>query len=262
MVAFFSDFGHPYLDEDERWPGDAFYVQEMLRRFNDKEEMKEIVAEAFNFFDDDRFDPKEAAEALNRQLSQYGYRLAMRQGRSWKEGKERKEGDPYFEVKPIEPTEQTAVVPTGLLEINHHAINEQISKVDNRLEGEDYSGAIAGSYTLIEQLLKLILEEAGVSFNKSKGSIRKLYDLVREPLNLNPAGENIESSLKPILEGLQKLVSGLYEISNKAGDRHPEKYNPAEHHAKLVRNTAYTLCEFLVESRDYQKKLKKAPSQN
>ena len=158
---------------------------------------------------------------------------------------------------------RAAVVPKRLLEISAiNAINEQISKVDSRLGTGDYSGAITNSYTLIEQLLKLILEEAGVSFNENKGSIRELYKLVREPLNLNPAGENIESSLKPILEGLQRLVSGLSETSNKASDRHARKYNPAEHHAKLARNTAYTLCEFLVESRDYQKKLKNAPSQD
>ena len=101
-------------------------------------------------------------------------------------------------------------------------------------------------------MLKLILREAGVAFNKNEGDIRALYKLVREPLNLNPAGEGIATPLKPILDGFQKLLSGLYEISNKASDRHARRYNPAAHHAKLAVNAAFALCEFLVESRDYQ----------
>ena len=263
LEQFFRGFGKPYMDE-RYWNNNDIsnteYVQDTLWDFNGKEEMKKIVAAAFDFLEDNSFNAEEAAETFSRQLSRDGYRLVSKPGVPWMDGKQRKEGNPYFEVKPIEPIEPAAVVTTGLLKINHHAINEQISKVDGRLEREDCSGAIASSYTLIEQLLKLILREEGISFIGNEGSILDLYKLVREPLNLNPAGQNIGSSLKPILEGLQKLVSGLYEASNKASDRHARKYNPAEHHAKLARNTAYTLCEFLVESRDYQKKLKNAPS--
>ena len=114
-------------------------------------------------------------------------------------------------------------------------------------------GAIASSYTLTEHLLKLILREAGIAFNENEGDIRSLYKLVREPLNLNPGTEGIAAPLKPILDGLQKLVSGLFEVSNKASDRHAQRYNPAAHHAKVAVNAAFALCEFLVASRDYQR---------
>ena len=101
--------------------------------------------------------------------------------------------------------------------------------------------------------MKLILREAQVPFNENEGDIRALYKLVREPLNLNPGREGIAAPLKPILDGLQKLVSGLFDVSNKASDRHARRYNPAAHHAKLAVNSALVLCEFLVESRDFQK---------
>jgi len=101
--------------------------------------------------------------------------------------------------------------------------------------------------------LKLILREAGVAFKETEGDIRSLYKIARGPLNLNPGGESIASPLKPILDGFQKLISGLFEISNKASDRHARRYNPAAHHAKLAVNAAFTLCEFLIESRDYQR---------
>ena len=167
----------------------------------------------------------------------------------WMQGDRCVEVDPYFEILPVVPA---AIVPKGLAAISHSAVNEQISKANNRIATRDFAGAIASSYTLTEHLLKLILREAGVAFNENEGDIRALYKLVRALLNLNPAGEGIAAPLKPILDGFQKLVSGLYEISNKASDRHARRYNPAAHHAKLAVNAAFALCEFLVESRDYQ----------
>ena len=101
--------------------------------------------------------------------------------------------------------------------------------------------------------MKLILREAGVAFNENEGDIRALYRLVREPLRLDPAGDDIAAPFKPILDGLQKLVSGLFEVSNKASDRHARRYNPAAHHAKLAVHATFALCEFLVASRDYQR---------
>jgi hypothetical protein len=46
----------------------------------------------------------------------------------------------------------------------------------------------------------------------------------------------------------------LFEVANKASDRHARRYSPAPHHAKLAVNVAFTLCEFLLESHEYQKK--------
>ena len=121
-------------------------------------------------------------------------------------------------------------------------------------------GQYASSYTLTEYLLKLILRETGVTFSENEGDIRALYRLVCEPLNLNPGGEDIAAPLKPILDDFQKLVSGIYEVSNKASDRHARRYNPAAHHAKLAGNAAFALCEFPVESREYQVRTRDAVS--
>ena len=71
-------------------------------------------------------------------------------------------------------------------------------------------------------------------------------------LNLEPKGDHLENHVKAILEGLQRQISGLFEVANKASDRHARRYNPAPHHAKLAVNVAFTLCEFLLESHQYQ----------
>jgi len=249
LIEFFRDFGERDL-YGQGFPSRATYAQEKLRKFNGTETMEKIVSAAFDFFGEDGFNPEEQAEAFNRLLVRDGYRLVLEYRSGWMEGDRYVEANPYFEVQPVLPA---AIVPQGLAAISHNAVNEQISKASKRIAAGDYAGAIASSYTLTEHLLKLILREAEVSFNENEGDIRALYKLVREPLNLNPGGESIASPLKPILDGFQKLVAGLYEISNKASDRHARRYNPAAHHAKLAVNAAFALCEFLVESRDYQR---------
>ncbi len=249
LIEFFRDFGEQDL-YGQGFPSRATYTQEKLRKFNGTDTMEKIVSAAFDFFGEDGFDPEKQAEALNHFLVRDGYRLVLEYRSGWMEGDRYVEADPYFDVQPILPA---AIVPEGLAAISHNAVNEHISKANKRIAAEDFAGAIASSYTLTEHLLKLILREAGVVFNENEGDIRALYKLVREPLNLNPASESIASPLKPILDGFQKLVSGLYEISNKASDRHARRYNPAAHHAKLAVNAAFALCEFLVGSRDYQR---------
>lgn len=79
-----------------------------------------------------------------------------------------------------------------------------------------------------------------------------LYKALRGPLGLDPSAESNDSSLKPILDGFQKLIAGLYEVANKASDRYARSYNPAGRHAKLSVNAACALCEFLTDSYHYQ----------
>ena len=236
LVEFFRDFGERDLYHQGFAQSRARYVQEKLRKFNGTKTMEQIVAAAFDFFDEDRFNPEEQAGAFNRSLVRDGYRLVIEYRSSWMRGNRYVGADPYFEVRPVLPA---ALVPAGLAAISYTAVNEQISKANMRIATGDFAGAIASSYTLAEHLLKLILREAGVAFN--------------EPLRLDPAGDGIAAPLKPILDGLQKLVSGLFEVSNKASDRHARRYNPAAHHAKLAVHAAFALCEFLVVSRDYQR---------
>ena len=248
LIEFFRDFGERDLYGQD-FPSRANYVQEKLNKFNGTEALEKVVSAAFDFFGEDGFNSEEEAEAFNRQLVRDGYRIVLEYRSGWMQGDKYVEADPYFDIEPLLPA---TIMPQGLAAISHNAVNEQISKANRRIATGDFAGAIASSYTLTEHLLKLILREAGVKFNENQGDIRSLYKLVREPLNLNPGGEDIAAPLKPILDGFQKLVSGIYELSNKASDRHARRYNPAAHHAKLAVNAAFAFCEFLVESRDYQ----------
>jgi len=140
----------------------------------------------------------------------------------------------------------------SLVALSHESISEHAEKARAKIAADDAAGAITNAYSLVEAFLKEILRQTNTPFKENEGDIRTLYGSVADALNLNPKGENLESHLKTILQGLKSLVVGLYEVANKASDRHARRYNPASHHAKLAANTAFILCEFLLDSFAYQ----------
>ena len=142
----------------------------------------------------------------------------------------------------------------SLVQLTEESIQEHVEKARQKIANGDSAGAIANTYTLVEEFLKQLLRKTGTTFNESEGDIRALYKAVCTPLHLDPKGESLENYLKTILEGLQRQISGLFEVANKASDRHARLYNPAPHHARLAVNAAFTLCEFLLESFEYQQK--------
>jgi hypothetical protein len=142
----------------------------------------------------------------------------------------------------------------SLVQLTEASIQEHLEKARQKIDSGDSAGAIANAYTLVEEFLKQLLRKTGTAFNENEGDIRALYRLLAEPLHLAPKSESLESYLKAILEGLQRQIGGLFELANKASDRHARKYNPAPHHARLAVNVAFTLCEFLLESYEYQQK--------
>lgn len=147
------------------------------------------------------------------------------------------------------------VEPAGVLALSESSIEEHVAKAKQKIDAGDYAGAITNAYTMVESFLKLLLTRLGVEFKRDEGDIKTLYGLVVGPLNLSPGGENLESFFKPILQGLKGQVSGLYEVANKAADRHARRYHPARHHATLAVNSAFTLCEFLLGSFEHRSKL-------
>lgn len=145
------------------------------------------------------------------------------------------------------------VAASSLVKLTEESIQEHVEKARHKIANGDSAGAIANAYTLVEEFLKQLLRKTGTPFNESEGDIRALYKLLAAPLNLAPKNDSLETHLKTILEGLQRQIGGLFEVANKASDRHARRYNPAPHHAKLAMNVAFTLCEFLLESFEYQK---------
>jgi hypothetical protein len=151
-------------------------------------------------------------------------------------------------------TNEAVVHAPSLVQLTEASIQEHIGKARSKIGSGDSAGAIASAYTLVEEFLKQLLRKTPTAFGENEGDIRALYKLAAVPLNLAPKNDSLETHLKTILGGLQQQIGGLYKVANRASDRHARRYNPAPHHAKLALNVAFTLCEFLLESHEYQQK--------
>ena len=247
LVSFFNEFGEGDI-YGQGFPARPAYVREKLDKFNGSDKMGAIVSAAFDFIGEVGFNAADAAYQFNQLLARDGFRLIPVDDHGWMEGNMEVRISPRFELRPLG---KDILAPTSLVSISHEAVTEQVRKAKQKIESGDYSGAITNAYTLVEQLLKLLLTEAETTFKVTEGDIRTLYKTLQRSLNLDPA--KLDDPLKPIVGGLQALIGGLYEMANKSSDRHARQYNPARHHAKVTVNAAFALCDFLVESRDYQK---------
>lgn len=139
-------------------------------------------------------------------------------------------------------------------------INEQVEKCQEKISTGDFDGAITNARTLIEAVLQKIDKKSSDSPKESSDSphsknekLPQLYKKVQGNLNLAPGNDSLNQDLKQILSGLTSIVSGVAAVRNTASDSHKRRYNPKEHHAVLVVNTAMTFCRFLFDTYSYQK---------
>ena len=147
--------------------------------------------------------------------------------------------------------ENITIQTSNLEAVNHEFINEQISKAKEKLDKGDYDGAITNSRSLVEQLLKSIISKADLEIPEC-GDIMKLYKQAEKALKFDSVKKGINKTFQRILTGLANITQGLGEFSNKVSDRHAPLYKPSRRHAQLAINAAFTLCEFLLESLEYQ----------
>ena len=113
----------------------------------------------------------------------------------------------------------------------------------------DPQGAITLARTLLEEVCKHILEDAGVNVGNN-WDLPKLYSETSKILNLAPS-QHTEEVFKRILGGCQTVVENLGGLRNKISDahslgRHPVK--PASRHAALAVNLAGSMAMFLIET--------------
>jgi uncharacterized protein YfkK (UPF0435 family) len=117
-------------------------------------------------------------------------------------------------------------------------------------KNSDPEGAITISRTLLEGVLKHILDIQNVNYNKS-ADLHEIYKLVTSELNLSPEQHDIKI-FKQILGGCSAIVNGLGSLRNKHGDAHgkgKEKYyKPSTRHAELSVNLAGAMSLFLIQT--------------
>lgn len=135
-------------------------------------------------------------------------------------------------------------------------INDSWQKIIDR-KNTDFEGAITSARTLLESVLKSILDDMGEKTNSS-GDLIKLYKEVSDKLNLSPNNHN-EQVFKQILGGCSSIVNGLANLRNEYGDSHGKGlkvYKPDQRHTDLAINMACSMSLFLIQTYEHSKKCK------
>lgn len=132
-------------------------------------------------------------------------------------------------------------------------INDSWQKIMDR-KNTDFEGAITSARTLLESVLKSILDDMGEKTNSS-GDLIKLYKEVADKLNLSPNNHN-EQVFKQILGGCSSIVNGIASLRNEYGDSHGKGqtvYKPAQRHTDLAVNMACAMALFLIQTYENNK---------
>lgn len=111
----------------------------------------------------------------------------------------------------------------------------------------DPEGAITVARTLLEDVCKWILEEAGEVWREAD-DLPVLYRKLSKVLKLAP-DDHTEQVFKQILGSCQSVVESLAALRNKLSDAHspgPKRARPLARHAELAVNLSGAMATFLV----------------
>ena len=249
LVSFFYEYGSEDI-YSSGFPSRKSYAIKKLREYNGTDTLVKIIEEILEpqYFTDD-YPNNEAAVFLNKYLKRDGYKLVPIRHQDHFSGDEwwcfnvRTTGNPPVEVASITRLENTF-------------IDEQIDKAKKKLAEGDYDGAITNARSLVEAFLKEMIAKSSAKIPKYDGDLLKLYKVAKQALNLDPSQKALSDTLKQVPTGLISIVNGISGLSNKMGDRHSPSHRPRRHHARLAVNAAFTFCEFLLESYEYQQSRK------
>ncbi|MFA5554230.1 MAG: abortive infection family protein [Phycisphaerae bacterium] len=244
LVRLFNEYGRNDV-YGKGFPSRWQYVEDCIRFFN-KKNTKALYGLMRHVFDpreflDTRFDVNKVIESFNCYLKYDGYEVEIINDKAVIRDLE---GDSVEFDSPFNDSQKDA----------HTFIKEQTEKCDAKIASEDYCGAITNARSLLEAVLVEIEKELDSKAAEYDGDLIKLYRRIQKMLNLEPSRKDISDTLKQILSGLVSVVTGLASLRNKMSDAHVATYRPDKHHAVLAVNAAKTLANFIVSTKEYQKK--------
>ncbi len=146
-------------------------------------------------------------------------------------------------------------------DISSQFITEHIVDCKKFIEQKKYYDAISDARSLVESVFEHILQKHNVCFEDCSGDLPKLFKKIKEILHFE--SQNIKTKVKneplqkafiKISGSLEQIVHCLATISNNMSKRHSRSSEAFEHHALLAVNCAYTLCNFVFDSYEYQNK--------
>ena len=241
LVDFFKQFDFSNVSSTG-FLSRAPYAKEKLQEYNDTDTMSNIIKQTLHFI---HFSEKKsydnAITTLQAHLLKDGYQLLVPEG-----------GQGDVSISSI--SDNRTVSAGNFKKLEHEFIDVQVSKANERLSKSDYDGAITTARTLVEEFCKQIIIRTGKEMPTLDGDLMKLYKAATKALNFDVPTKDLNDTIKQILTGLTSITVGLSGLRNKMSDSHAPLYKSSKRHAKLAINTAFTLCEFLLDSLEYQQK--------
>jgi AbiJ N-terminal domain 3/Abortive infection C-terminus len=182
----------------------------------------------------------EISAAINEHLRHDGYRLTLVR---------RLSGSPVFQVQPaaLGSPADTSISET-LAAFDADTVHARWTQALDRRDS-DPEGAITLSRTLLEDVCKWIIVEAGETYQE-KDDLPVLYRKLAKILKLAP-DDHTETIFRQILGNCQSVVEALGSLRNKISDAHsrgPKRVKPAPRHAQLAVNLSGTMATFLIST--------------
>lgn len=124
--------------------------------------------------------------------------------------------------------------------------NLRVRCVEDLTNG-NYDSVIIKSRTLMEEVFLYVLENEEVDV-KMNGDLTQYYGKIKEKYGLNQS-KDIDNRINSLFGGLERIVRAVAELRNKTSDSHgagQKRYAIREHEARLVMNSAITICEYIL----------------
>ena len=178
LVRFFNQFER--TDEyGGGFPSRWYYAEECIRELNADGRGSDVVVAALDrrHFLRGKHDPDPVAEHLNQFLELDGCEVQA-YGKKWR-------------VVPLgeEVDVPSTLIPTG--NVTHDFLAEQVRKCTEKLQAEDYDGAITNARSMVEATLVSLERQLVDDPPDYDGNLPKLYRRVQKELNLTPGQEGL-----------------------------------------------------------------------
>lgn len=137
--------------------------------------------------------------------------------------------------------------------VNRDYIKDISIRAMQDVDNQNYDSALTKSRTLLEEVFCYVIEQKGDT-PSDKGDIGKLYKQVKDLYNMHTDG-NMDKRINTLLSGLEKIVSSIAEMRNKASDSHGVGANRItinDHHARLFVNSSMTMADFILSVAEKQ----------
>lgn len=120
-------------------------------------------------------------------------------------------------------------------------------RIEKDLQSENYDSVITKSNTLIDEVMKYIIEQNSNEQNVKNIDSKRLRNIVFTELNMKVNNDS-DKRVKQLVSSLNKMADAVLEMRNWQSDAHAHgtnriKVNKAE--AILMANSAMTFCEYI-----------------